>query len=350
MAKFSFRKLSIWALAAVGAWFFLRYLLPVLVPFLLATLLALAAEPLVSVLHTRLKLPRAAAAAVGVLVALLIAVLVMVSLFALLIRQMGALTGALPDLEDAALSGMGALEQWMLNMMQKAPDGIRSVLSHSVSNMFSNSSALLDRVMEKLLSMASAVLKGLPDSALGFGTWVLASFMISARLPKLKAWLSSKTPASWKEKVLPQLQAVKASFGGWLLAQAKLVAVTFGVLVAGFFLLRIQHPFLWAAATCVVDILPILGTGTVLIPWSIVCFLQGDTLRAVGLLGIYGVVTLLRSVLEPRLVGKQLGLDPLTTLLALYAGYRFWGLFGMIFAPVLAALAVQIVSAPEKRA
>lgn len=350
MSKYSFRKLLMWALMAVGAWVFLRYLLPVLVPFLLAALLALAAEPLVSVLHRRLRFPRTAAAAAGVTVALAMAVLLTVSLCALLIRQMGTLAGVLPDLEDTALNGLGALENWMLGMAQRAPDGIRSVLSHSVSNMFSNGSALLDRVIEKLLSMASAVLKGLPDSALGFGTWVLASFMISARLPKIKAWLSSIIPAAWKESYMPQLRAVKTSFGGWLLAQLKLVGVTFAVLTAGFFLLHIAHPLLWAAVTCVVDILPILGTGTVLIPWSIVCFLQGETARAFGLLGIYGAVTLLRSVLEPRLVGKQLGLDPLTTLLAIYAGYRFWGLLGMIFAPVLAALVAQILVTPEKRA
>lgn len=350
MQKNSLKKLPFVALAVVGAWILLRYLLPVLTPFLLAALLALAAEPLVMVLHGKLKFPRTAAAVIGVTVALLIAILLLVSVFALLIRQMGSLAGVLPDLEDAAMNGLSALEQWILGMAQKAPDGIRSVVSHSVSNMFSNGSALLDRVMERLLALASVVLKGLPDSALGLGTWVLASFMISARLPKIKNWLSSIVPESWQQTYVPQLRAVKSSFGGWLLAQGKLVGVTFLVLTAGFFLLRIEHPVLWAAVTCIVDILPILGTGTVLIPWGIVCFLQGDTLRAVGLLGIYGVVALLRSVLEPRLVGKQLGLDPLTTLLAIYAGYRFWGLVGMVFAPVLAALVVQILSAPEKKA
>lgn len=350
MSKNFYRKVRIWAIAAVGAWFVLRFLLPVLAPFLLAALLAFAAEPLVSVLHRKLRLPRTAAAAAGVTVALAIAVLLTVSLCALLIRQMGALAGVLPDLGDTASNGLHALESWMLGMAQKAPDGIRSVLSHSVKNMFSNGSALLDRVIEKLLSMASDLLKGLPDSALGFGTWILASFMISARLPKIKMWLSARLPPSWKETYMPQLLAVKRSFGGWLLAQGKLVGVTFSILTAGFFLLRISHPLLWAAVTCVVDILPVLGTGTVLIPWSIVCFLQGDALRAVGLLGIYAVISLLRSVLEPRLVGKQLGLDPLTTLLAIYAGYRFWGLIGMVFAPVLAALTVQILSAPEKKA
>ncbi len=349
MQKKSLKKLPFVGLAVVVAWAFLRYLLPVLMPFLLAALLALAAEPLVMVLHSRLRLPRGAAAAIGVTVALLIAVLLLASLFALLIRQIGSLAGVLPDLEDAAMNGLGALEQWSLEMAQKAPDGIRSVVSHSISNMFSNSSALLDRVMERLLALASVVLKGLPDSALGLGTWVLASFMISARLPKIKSRISSWIPEAWQQTYIPRLHAVRSSFGGWLLAQGKLLGVTFLVLTAGFFLLRIDHPVLWAAVTCIVDVLPVLGTGTVLIPWGIVCFLQGDTLRAVGLLGIYGVVALLRSVLEPRLVGKQLGLDPLTTLLAIYAGYRFWGLLGMVFAPILAALTVQIVSAPEKK-
>lgn len=349
MEKYSLRKWMIPVIAVIGVWIVLRYLLPVSIPFLLAALLAVAAEPLVAVLHGKLKFPRAAAAAVGVTVALLIAVLLMLTLCALLIRQLGALAGVLPDLQDTALDGMGALEHWMLTMAQKAPDGVSPILVSGVEGMFSSSSKVLDQVTDKLLSMASTVLKALPDSALGLGTWVLASFMISARLPKIRTWTTAHLPQVWKEKYAPHLKSLKGSLGGWAFAQLKLVGVTFGILSAGFFLLQIAHPLLWAAVICFVDILPILGTGTVLIPWGIICFLQGDTLRAVGLLVLYGVISLMRSVLEPRLVGKQLGLDPLVTLLALYAGYQLWGLIGMVFAPVLAALVVQIAVGPEKR-
>jgi predicted PurR-regulated permease PerM len=173
--------------------------------------------------------------------------------------------------------------------------------------------------------------------------------MISARLPQIRAWLRARVPAVWQEKYAPHLKSLKGSLGGWFFAQLKLVGVTFAVLAGGFFLLQMEHPFLWAVVICFVDILPILGTGTVLIPWSIVCFLQGDTLRAVGLLALYGAISLLRSVLQPRLVGKELGLDPLVTLLAIYAGYQLWGLLGMVLAPVLAALVAQIVRPAEKR-
>ena len=273
---------------------------------------------------------------------LVLTVLFLLSFCAFLIRELGALAGILPDLENATLSGLDSLEVWLLDLAQKTPEGIRSILMHGVEGMFSSGSALLDSLTGRLLNLATSVLKALPDSALGLGTWVLACFMISTRLPKIREWIHAHLPKAWHEKYAPYLQTLKKTVCGWLVAQAKLVGVTFCILSVGFLLLRISHPLLWAAATCLVDILPILGTGTVLIPWSLVCFLQNDSLRAVGLLAIYTVISLLRSVLEPRLIGKQLGLDPLITLLAIYAGYRLWGLPGMLLAPILAVTATQI--------
>ena len=81
----------------------------------------------------------------------------------------------------------------------------------------------------------------------------------------------------------------------------------------------------------------LLGTGTVMVPWAIVCLVQGRQLRAIGLLCIFGAALLVRTTLEPRLVGRHLGLDPLVTLVFLYLGYRFWGIPGMLLAPMLVA-------------
>jgi predicted PurR-regulated permease PerM len=80
-----------------------------------------------------------------------------------------------------------------------------------------------------------------------------------------------------------------------------------------------------------------------LIPWSVVCLLQGDTARGIGLLAVYAVVWLVRSVLEPRLVGKELGLDPLVTLFSVYAGLRLLGIGGMLLAPFAAMVATQLI-------
>ncbi len=335
-------------LILAGIWLCLQFLLPIAMPFLLAGLLALAAEPLVRSLNRHLRLPRGAAAAVGVTVALALTVLLLLSFCAFLVKELGALAGILPDLENATASGLDSLELWLLDLARKTPKGISPILVHGVEGMFSNGSALLDGLTGRLLNLATSVLKALPDSALGLGTWILACFMISARLPKIRGWIQDHLPKAWHEKYAPHLQTLKKTVCGWLVAQAKLVGITFSILSAGFLLLRIEHAILWAAATCLVDILPVLGTGTVLIPWSLVCFLQDDSLRAIGLLAIYAVISLLRSVLEPRFVGKQLGLDPLITLLAIYAGYRLWGLPGMLLAPILAVTATQVFLQAKK--
>ena len=147
------------------------------------------------------------------------------------------------------------------------------------------------------------------------------------------------------------LKSMKTVLLGWLKAQVKLSGVTFGMMALSFLLLRIPYGLLWAFLVALLDAFPILGTGAVLVPWSLVSFLQGDSLRAFGLLGTYAAVTVTRTVLEPRLVGRQLGLDSLVTLVCFYAGFRLWGILGMILAPMLAVVAVQLTGEkkPEKK-
>ncbi len=348
MSQSFFQKLGIGIALVLGLWAGSRYLLPIALPFLLAGVLALAAEPLVGVLHRRLHLPRSAAAGIGVVIALLVAVLALLTVGAFLFRQLGRLTGVLPDLEDTAVQGMESLKGFLTNLAASTPKAISPILTRGVEGIFSDGTALVDQATAKALQLASGVVTRIPDGFFGFGTWILASFMISAKLPGIRQWVSSHLPKSWHEKFLPALSRLKKNLSGWLLAQLKLTGITFLVLTAGFLLLRIQYAPLWAFLVSLVDALPILGTGSVLIPWSLVCFLQSEPVRAVGLLAVYAVGAVLRSVLEPRLVGKQLGLDPLVTLLAIYTGYRLWGILGMLFSPLLAVTVCQLAAIPEK--
>ena len=319
-----------------------RYLLPLFLPFLLGAALALAAEPLVGFLCKKIHLPRTAAAGIGVSMSFSFLALAVMVLCGLLIRQLRQLSGILPELENAARAGMTSLSDWLLQLAQNAPDGLRAIITQNVTDFFSSGSALLDKITGLLLSLASGILSKVPDSALSLGTAIISSFMISAKLPKLKQALKSRVPAKWVRSAKEISSRLKKTVGGWLRAQLRLSGVTFLVLTLGFFLLGISYAPLWAFLVALVDAFPVLGTGTVLIPWSLVSFLQGDRFRAFGLLGIYAAAALIRSVLEPRLVGHQLGLDPLATLIALYAGYQLWGLPGMLLAPMLAGAVVQL--------
>lgn len=339
-------KKSIFLLTAFFAvWLGLRFLLPLCFPFLLGALLALAAEPMVSFLQKR-RVPRCVCSGIGVSMAFCFLAILVLALCAFALRELKAVAGILPDLEDTARSGIDLLQSWLLELASRTPRSVQPLLRENVTSLFSSGTTLLDKAIRYILGLAGNILSRVPDSALSLGTAVIASFLISARLPKIRDWARRRLPREKLQPFLNALKRMKNAVGGWLLAQLKLMGVTFTLLTLGFVLLRITYAPLWALAVSLVDALPVLGTGTVLVPWAVICFLKGEGARAVGLLGVYAVITLTRSMLEPKLVGRQLGLDPLATLIALYAGYRLWGVGGMILAPLLAVTVMQAV--PER--
>ena len=319
-----------------------KFLLPLLSPFLLGALLALAAEPMVRFLCRRARMPRAVSTAVGVSMAFCFLALLLLILCAFALRQLKALAGVLPDLEETAKAGLTLVQTRLLELAAHAPKGIRPLLEGNVRTLLADSGSLLGKLTAWLLGLAGSLLAHVPDSALGLGTAILSAFLISAKLPRIRKWLCQRIPNEQLRSALETARRMRKVLLRWLLAQCKLMSITFAIVAAGLTLLRIPSSFLWALLVALVDALPILGTGTVLVPWSVVCFLQGDTPRALGILGIYITAALTRSMLEPKLLGKHLGLDPLVTLIALYIGYRLWGVGGMILAPLLTVAVLQL--------
>ena len=309
---------------SLGAWLTVRLFLPILFPFLLGGALALGAEPVTVLLCARLKLPRGAAAGIGVTTAFCLLILLVLLLCALILREFSLLMSILPALEQSLSGGLSALRDF-----------------------FSGSSELLKQTFRFALGLTGGVLRRVPNGALILGTAVISSYMISARLPTIRTWLKHTIAGARVRSFLERTKQMKVVLLGWLKAQLKLMGLTGGILTAGLLLLRVPYAPLWAGAVALVDVFPVLGTGTVLLPWALISFLQKQTVRAVGLLGIYSVISLTRSVMEPKLLGSQLGLDPLATLAALYTGFRLWGFKGMLLAPLLAVTALQLLQKPN---
>ena len=320
-------------------WFGVKFLLPVALPFLLGGLLAVAAEPVVCLCADRLKMPRAAASFLGITLSLLIIVGLMVVLGGILVRQLGTLTGRLPDVDSA----LQTAENVLLSAAEKAPAPIQSLTRTAILQTLDDSSALLGQ----LPGMAGSFFGKVAGSALGIGTGILAAFFISFRLPKLRTLAREKLPESWKEKYLPALKRFRESLVGWLKAQGKLALVTFSIVSLGLFVLGVRNALLWAFFVALVDAVPMLGTGIILLPWAAVSLLQGQSLRAMGLLAVYGAAALTRMTLEPRIVGRNLGLDPLLTLIAMYTGFQLWGIGGMLLTPILASAVKNAVFSGE---
>lgn len=331
----------------LGVWLGIRYLLPIALPFVLGLLAAMAAEPGVRFLVERGRLPRALASFLTISAGLIFLVVVLWLLGAVVYRELAAVAKGIPMLLESLTQAVGRLRQWAGAMADKAPEGLRPQLVRWVSGLFAEGSVLLEQAASGLLGMAGSVMGGLPGGAMLVGTAVLSSFMISAQLPRLRvrgrAVLNRQRLERWKSSLLRMQQALL----GWLKAQIKLSGITFCILGAGFLLLRVRDAVFWAGVVALVDALPLLGTGTILIPWALITLLQGQTLRAIGLGGLYVTVVLVRSALEPRLVGSHLGINPLVTLVALYAGFRIWGIGGMLLAPILTVTVQQLMTIRE---
>ena len=315
-------------------WLAGKFLLPFIFPFLLGAALALAAEPVVGLGVRRLKLPRGLAAGIGVTGMLLLLAALTVLVGALAVKELGALAKELPETLHRSSQ---VLEDWLITLSARAPAPVRPALTRSVENFFSGSQTLTDRAVQQVPGLLGGVLEWVPGKAMSLGTGVLSGYFISARLPKLKTRLGEQLPQIYYEKMRPALGRLRAALGKWLLAQGKLMSVTYGIVTLGFLVLGIPYAPVWALLVAAVDAIPLLGTGTVLVPWALVRFLQADPVQGFGLLILYAAAAVTRTVLEPRFYGAHLGLDPLVMLVFLYFGYRLWGFWGIVISPLLAA-------------
>lgn len=303
---------------------------------------------MVRFLHKRLHVPRGISAGIGVSMAFSLLTMALLCLCAVLLRELRRLGTVLPDLGQTAKTGFSLIQSWLLQLSDHTPETLQPVLQQNLNRFFTDGAALLDKAIGYFLGLAGSLLSHIPDSALSLGTAVISAFLISARWHQLRRYALRRIPKEWLRWLLAFGKQIRQIFGGWLTAQCKLTGVSFVILFLGLVILRIPHALLWTSIICLVDAFPVLGTGTILLPWSLVCLLQSDTPRAIGLASVYVTVTLTRSMLEPKFLGRHLGMDPLVTLIALYAGFRLWGLGGMILSPLLTGMTLQLLKERPK--
>ena len=289
-----------------GAWLALRFVLPGLAPFLLAYLFAALMEPLVRLLR-RLHISRAAASAVVTLGLLALLLFLMARLLTRGFAALNALAAELPGLLSAWEQRLSALEQWLLGLAAEIPGGAD--------------------YLELALDAVGRALTAVPAG--------LGSFFLSASFPKVKAFLLAQLPAEWLRHFELVSQDLKQSFGGWLRAQLLLMLITFAQLLAALLILRVRGAMLIAALTAIVDALPVFGVGVVLLPWAAVALLRGEMRLGIGLAISFAGISLMRELLQAKLLGDQIGMDPLSSLLAVYVGWKLCGVPGLLLFPLL---------------
>ncbi len=324
-------------LGATGAWIVARWVLPLTLPFLVGAVGAWLMEPVVRLLCKRFRLPRRWAAGVCTLGlaagAAAVVGLVLWRLWYEAVRLVSGLPALLEEMEWLLDWG----EEWLTRGLIALPPELRQGILQAAEGGGGALLALPGQVGSWLAGAAA----GLPGAGLFLFAALLATYYLSAGRPGLSAALDC-LPLELKERVLGWLGAAGQALRGWLKAQGILALTSFGLSALGLLVLGVEPALLAAGGIALVDALPVLGSGAVLVPWALVVLLLGDLPLGLGLLVLYAGLTVTRSLLEPRLVGRQAGLPPLLALVSMYAGFRLLGVGGLILAPLGAMVAWQL--------
>lgn len=345
-------RLALCALCLIAAvWLTARYLLPIGLPFLLGWLVSRAAEPAVKRLAGR-GCPRWLASFLCVTGVLAVLAGLLWLLGQSVCTGLTELASRLPGYLASLSAPLARLKRRLLILAARLPDGMAEAAGQWLEGFFAGSSGLADSVSGWLLRFVTGTLTSVPEIALFLLTALLSAYLISTELPRLCAGLVRLLPEARRSHLAALWARLKSALGGYVKAQVRLMGVTFLIVAAGLLILRRDYALLLSALIAVVDALPVFGVGTIMVPWGALTLLRGDTFTGLGLLAVYGAASLTRTFLEPRFLGRQIGLSPLLTLVCLYAGFRLYGILGMILLPVAVILCKQIIELlePEKDA
>ena len=324
-------------LGAIGLWLCAVLVLPVGFPFLLGYLISRLAH--------RFRPRKWNATISGIfsvsVVFLLLSVLLWL-LFRFLFAEGQTLARKLPHLLEELSPSLELIYRKLLSLTERLPDGLSLPAAQWVERLFTGGSVFLSSLSEWLLSGAAGLLSRIPNLILFILTTLLSAYFFAVDPRGIGSFFRKHIPQSRLEKGTALLHRLRGAIGGYAKSQLYLSAVSFGLCALGLLLLGYSRAFLWAIPIALIDALPVFGTGVILIPWGLLSFLRGDTQIGIGLLLLYGAVSITRTILEPRFLGKQIGLHPLLTLLSLYGGFRLFGVPGMVLLPIGVMMLKQV--------
>lgn len=311
-------------------------------PFVAGWIISMMAHPVIEYLEKKVTLPKKFGSAI--LIAAVITGIIVVLYFAV----RGIALQVIGFIQDAPDIRHEIMRQGMI--IQKKIEQFLSILPPSFGKQFDQWSGSIGELFKKAASSAGdygvahagGVAKGVTSGLLGLVVMLFAAYMFSLEREKLIAWYEKCIPGFVKHKINVFMKNSVGVLVSYCLAQLKIMIVIIAILWIGFFIAGIGHSFIYSVLVGIVDIFPILGTGTVIIPWAIFKLITGDIKTAVILLIIYAICLVLKQVLQPKMMGDSMGISALTTIFLIYVGLKFGGLGGMLLALILGMFVINL--------
>ena len=330
--------LSGWILLCLlGPW-----LLKFFLPFVVGWVIASIANPPVRFLEQRLKLVRRHSSILVVVSVLAAVIGLLYLLLSRTVRLISSLIQSLPEVWEVFQRQIRQSMESPTGLFAFLPEEIRSGWSQLGEHLGSAVGPLLQQAASPTVEAAGTVARSLPAVLVYTVVILLSSYFFIVDRDRILNLLHTYTP-SWAAGYLTYLKKdVKRLVGGYFLAQFKIMFVVGLILFAGFWILGVSYAPVLALAIALLDFLPVFGTGTVLIPWALLRIISGDYAFGAGLGLLYILTQVVRQLVQPKLVGDTMGLNPLLTLFLLYLGFKISGISGMILAVPVGLLVMSL--------
>ena len=315
---------------------FIKYLFPVLIPFLIAWLVASVTVSPARKLSERIKAPERI---IRLISSLLIALIFVASAVLILWRTTTALWSFLVDISE-----QNRLYDLLTTLLSKDIPFLGGILPEELASRVSEAfDSVISSVLSTVAGWVTTLAGGVPQLFFFLLVTLISLVYFALDYDKITNFVKSALP----EKAVKLLSKCRVGIivvlKKYVLSYSLIMLITYITLLLGFLILGISHAAVAALFIAILDILPVLGVGTVLVPWSIYELAVGNSALGIGLIILFVVNSVIRQLSEPKIVGKSLDIHPLLTLIMLYVGYALFGIFGMLLLPIAAVCIISIL-------
>lgn len=313
---------------------FLVFVLPRLArfftPLIIAWIIAMMANPLVRFLEKRIKIMRKHGSAIVIVLVIVAISGLLYAVTAALFTQVSSMFETLPGIYENVMDN---LQQFAFSLHEKydiIPANIKNFFSDNESKINEYIMAALNSLSTSPVSAVGSVASSIVDTFIISILTLMIAYFFTAGNDKIKSVVKKCMPVGISDSIEIIKNTVFIAIGGYLKACFQIMIVMFIILLLFFLVMKVDYAVPVALITAILDFLPFIGTGTVLMPWAVYSVITGEYLKALALVMAYLVTMIVRRLLEPKLVGDSIGMSPFLTLISMFIGYRLTGMIGLI--------------------
>ncbi len=322
-------------------------LLSLLSPFVLALVLAWGLNPAVKWLQRHSGAPRKAISMVLVILVFAVASGVLFGLGWAAVGQVRSLFDNRQSLLDELLEGLAgvvnSVQGWLSGLGDFVPQGVITTGEDLMAAVLDWARGLdFSGWLAQMAGQAPSMAANVSNFAVALVVFVMASYFITGDYPRLRFELTDRVPLVARDFCRSLKDIFMSAFGGYIKSQLILSLGVFLILAVGFLFMRQPYGLLLAFALAVLDFIPIIGAGTVMVPWAVVDMVLAQYGEAAALMAVWGVIVLFRRFAEPKILGNQTGLSPILSLVGIYVGMKIGGVLGMVVGPLLLLVCINL--------